>query len=327
MYFYTSVLTLQFKSVHNGSQWVRSFDSRHNVLTPKRVKTLSNRVVEWVRCGGGHCIVYTSLKRGSPGGSGSDGIRGSRSPVSMSSESKSRGEDYGSASGLASKARSPLSFYSDGNSSDSSYYDLDDALGLTGPIKAEGKIVEKREVDSNVDKKGSFGVGVRVSSEDEQNIIDANLSSIKKERLEQSEGEIDDSIAEVSASASVALGSGDPNLLSPHVISWTRHKKIAELSYALAHGADVNRCDDNGNTPLIVACQNGHATVCHLLVEHGADLRMSNKKGNTALHYCFAYNFDDLGKFLISQGADEFATNNEGLTCYEGLSMTDLDQI
>ena len=85
--------------------------------------------------------------------------------------------------------------------------------------------------------------------------------------------------------------------------------------------------DDFGNTPLIVACQNGHSSVCHLLVEHGANLRLSNDKGNTALHYCFAYHFEDLGKFLISQGADEYAVNTDGLTCYEGLSLADVEHL
>jgi ankyrin repeat protein len=113
------------------------------------------------------------------------------------------------------------------------------------------------------------------------------------------------------------------------LISWSRHKKLAELEAALAMGpqVEVNVRDAAGNTPLIVACQNGHAAVAQLLVRHHADVRCANKKGNTALHFCFAYGFEELGEYLILQGADEYAQNAEGLTCYEGLTRSDLDKL
>jgi alpha-tubulin suppressor-like RCC1 family protein len=109
------------------------------------------------------------------------------------------------------------------------------------------------------------------------------------------------------------------------LISWSRHCKLAELSEALAQGASVDCRDSAGNTPLIVACQTGHLVVCELLLSHGANLNLANAKGNTALHYSFNYGYEDIGAFLIERGADEFATNGEGLTCYEGLTQSDLD--
>jgi alpha-tubulin suppressor-like RCC1 family protein len=225
----------------------QSFDSAHNVLEPKRVKLLSNRLVEKVRCGSGHSIVFTSYRaRTSSGGLSDD------SGSEDEEEAKTCERLYGHAS--EGKATSP-------NSSRSS---------------------------PSLNKDG-FG--------------------------------FDD------APASSSLCSDDPAVLNKHVIGWCRHKKIAELSYALAKGASLDMRDDFGNTPLIVACQNGHSSVCHLLVEHGANLRLSNDKGNTALHYCFAYHFEDLGKFLISQGADEYAVNTDGLTCYEGLSLADVEHL
>lgn len=110
--------------------------------------------------------------------------------------------------------------------------------------------------------------------------------------------------------------------------SWCRHKKQAELAFALTHGADVEAEDPvTGNTMLIVACQNGHKNICDLLLSCGADINRVNKKGNSPLHFCFAYGFHELGDILISRGADEFAVNNEGLTCYEGLSLADLEKL
>lgn len=74
-----------------------------------------------------------------------------------------------------------------------------------------------------------------------------------------------------------------------------------------------------------MACQNGHLLVCKALVDQGALVNASNLKGNTALHYSFNYGYEDIGNYLISCGADEFQINNEGLTCYEGLTQSDLD--
>lgn len=62
-----------------------------------------------------------------------------------------------------------------------------------------------------------------------------------------------------------------------------------------------------------------------MLCAYGADLNATNLKGNTALHYSFNYGYDDIGLYLIESGADEFQTNHEGLTCYEGLTHSDLD--
>jgi hypothetical protein len=45
----------------------------------------------------------------------------------------------------------------------------------------------------------------------------------------------------------------------------------------LGHGAQVNQADNDGITPLYIACQEGHASVCEMLLSHGADI---NKHGN-----------------------------------------------
>ena len=233
---------------HSGHS--QSFDSKHNLLIPKKVKLLSNRFVEKVRCGSGHSIIFTSRRN-----------RDSATNMAIMEV------DTDSESEADMKA-------------------CESFIGLNNQSKSSP----------------SSSKASRESSKDD--------------------GKID----QISTSSPIVL-SDDPEVLSLQMISWARHKKIAELSYALAKGANLNIKDDNGNTPLIIACQNGHSSVCHLLVEHGANLKCANKRGNTPLHYCFAYNFDDLGKFLISQGADEFAVNADGLTCYEGLSLSDLDHI
>ena len=46
--------------------------------------------------------------------------------------------------------------------------------------------------------------------------------------------------------------------------------EIAEL--LLARGADVNRCDDSGWSPLTHAAYRGHTDTVELLLDRGADL-------------------------------------------------------
>lgn len=121
------------------------------------------------------------------------------------------------------------------------------------------------------------------------------------------------------------LAGADVRELTAQLFAWSRHRKLQELEYALSRGSDVNIRDSLGNTPLIVACQNGHMSVATLLMKYGADVSAKNKTGNTALHYAFAFGFDELGQYLIAEGADEYATNVDGMTAYEGLNRDDMD--
>ena len=68
----------------------------------------------------------------------------------------------------------------------------------------------------------------------------------------------------------------------------------------LDEGVDVNCADDNGNTPLPVAAQQGLKKIAKLLLRRGANLNQTNLAGNTVLHYCFAYSFQPVFLFLVS---------------------------
>mmetsp|Transcript_32578 Transcript_32578/g.71710 ORF Transcript_32578/g.71710 Transcript_32578/m.71710 type:complete len:123 (+) Transcript_32578:3-371(+) len=118
---------------------------------------------------------------------------------------------------------------------------------------------------------------------------------------------------------------GDERSKSSQLFSWCRHKKTTELAGALAAGADPDTQDGAGNSLLTIACQNGNLALVKLLLSRGASPNTPNIRGNTPLHYCFNYGYDSIGAYLIEQGADEFQTNLDGLTCYEGLTHSDLD--
>jgi ankyrin repeat protein len=38
---------------------------------------------------------------------------------------------------------------------------------------------------------------------------------------------------------------------------------------------DVNKCRDSGESPLFIACQNGHDKIVEILLTHGADINKS----------------------------------------------------
>ena len=96
-----------------------------------------------------------------------------------------------------------------------------------------------------------------------------------------------------------------------------RHNKVAEVEDALAAGFPVDARDPNGNTALIVACQNGHKRLAKLCLKYGANPDNTNHQGNTALHYAVGYGYQPLAKYIISHGGDDTVMNLQGKTPYE----------
>lgn len=103
------------------------------------------------------------------------------------------------------------------------------------------------------------------------------------------------------------------------LFSYARHNKYHQLKDLLEAGAPADPRDKFGNTPLIIACQNGNARVAKVLMRHGADMDKANKQGNTGLHYCVAYGFNALGDLLIAKGASDKILNSLGYNAYEGI--------
>jgi len=89
----------------------------------------------------------------------------------------------------------------------------------------------------------------------------------------------------------------------------------------------VNARDENHCTLIHCAAQNNLKKVAKICIRRGGDINARNRRGQTALHFAYSYGFTELADYLISKGADDTILNNDGLTCYEGLSKSDLDRL
>ena len=97
------------------------------------------------------------------------------------------------------------------------------------------------------------------------------------------------------------------------IFSKVRHGHTEAVQQLLAQGVAVDGRDKFGNTPLMVAAQNGSKKMIKLLVRNGCSVNLKNGQGNTALHFCLTYGFKKLGDTLIRANADPNAKNRAGM--------------
>jgi hypothetical protein len=303
---------MQASLLPDAQQEICCFDSRHSVLRPRMVDPLRQYAVRAVRGGAGHTIAFCEPRDGT-------------AVPALSTSRKAGG----------------VPPTHDGSKDDSSTHSA-------GTLSERKGVVSREPVSSKYDaKQVPHHLPLPLSSYQLSSAGDASGSNSSLSSIQQAQQKLSPRAASGSAkgtggpisvnstlavnrvptsSSGVALPLS-PSSATAQLFSWVRHKKVAELSSFLAGGGDPNTLDSAGNTPLIVACQNGHLQVCKLLLASSADLNASNFKGNTALHYCFSYGYEEIGTYLIECGADDLQTNSEGLTCYEGLTQSDLDML
>ncbi|CAH1791761.1 unnamed protein product [Owenia fusiformis] len=88
----------------------------------------------------------------------------------------------------------------------------------------------------------------------------------------------------------------------------------------LDHKADIEATDDDGNTALLHACDEGDPEVAEVLIKHRANTNCSDSKRKTPLMYCQSGN---ICKLLLDHKADTEACDHYGntallLACSEG---------
>ena len=112
---------------------------------------------------------------------------------------------------------------------------------------------------------------------------------------------------------------GSSNIPFGDLIPWERDSPIAVLKLLLDKGADVNRGDEYGTTPLIAAAQMGDCEVAKLLLDRGANIEKANDNWRAPLMTAVDANNKEMVKLLIERGAD--IIHGDGTTNVMGLAL------
>lgn len=91
---------------------------------------------------------------------------------------------------------------------------------------------------------------------------------------------------------------------------------LEEVKYLVENGADVNKTDNDGKTPLLMALREYTDNIIIYLVENGADVNKADKHGDTPLLDACSNNSLKIVRYLIENGAQKSINkaNNTGST-------------
>ena len=90
-----------------------------------------------------------------------------------------------------------------------------------------------------------------------------------------------------------------------------RHGRLDELKGYIAKGVDVNVTDEDGATPLLMACCYGHTGCADALLKANADPNVSGKHSITPVFFACQENHPSCLKLLIAHGANLETPNSQ----------------
>ena len=103
----------------------------------------------------------------------------------------------------------------------------------------------------------------------------------------------------------VEESSGD-NLL----IQAARHNRAELVSFLADRGVPLDCQNNDGDSALIVACENGDETMAEVLLHYcGTSINLNDSRGENALMRACALGYKDLALFLMDKGADTTCAN------------------
>ena len=114
----------------------------------------------------------------------------------------------------------------------------------------------------------------------------------------------------VQEGADINMTSNTTNVTVLQIAAMLGHLHISQ--YLLEQGADKDKADKDGLTPLICAAQHNHFSVVRYLVEQGADIDKASHTGGNPLYAAAQKGHLPTVTYLVEQGADKDKTTNDG---------------
>jgi len=101
---------------------------------------------------------------------------------------------------------------------------------------------------------------------------------------------------------------------NPNYSAESKEFCLRKAKLLVSTGANINRSDSLGNSPLIAACEHGYDDVARLLIERGADIEWRGQNGATPLLIATKEDNYDLVSLLLASRADVSKSDDDGLT-------------
>lgn len=95
------------------------------------------------------------------------------------------------------------------------------------------------------------------------------------------------------------------------LINALNDRKYLEIRSLLSGGADIEKKDERGLSPLSIMTVNGNNDMVRLLLQYGANINSIDNKGYTALHYAVELGHQNIAEMLIMAGAETNSINND----------------
>ena len=93
-----------------------------------------------------------------------------------------------------------------------------------------------------------------------------------------------------------------------------RRGEMEILAGMVRHGLPANLCDHKGNSLLMFACYHEHLETARMLLEAGAEVDRRNDRGQTPLGGVAFKGYAEIAALLLQYGADRDADNGGGMT-------------
>jgi serine/threonine-protein phosphatase 6 regulatory ankyrin repeat subunit B len=103
------------------------------------------------------------------------------------------------------------------------------------------------------------------------------------------------------------------------------NKRYIQIRGLLGEGADIEKKDTDGVSPLTAMVKSGNSDMVKLLLQYGANINVIDNDGFTALHHAVAMGYLNIAEILILNGAETNSiSNNNETPVYLALKNNDI---